>query len=129
MLSFRFLAKDTRFDVVTGKECDRKPKQKQRAKSEREIFYLDGIPYKRIPIGPGNYHCIISTTKNVFMPGTSLIHSARQQSESLFYEMFPCYTVEMENSLSSVNTGSFSCYVLFTTITLQFCKARRLDTF
>ena len=39
--------------MVTGKEGEKKTKKKQRAKSEREILYLDGMPYKRIALGPG----------------------------------------------------------------------------
>jgi hypothetical protein len=52
----RFLAKDTRFDVVTGKECDKAKKttkRRERAKSEKEVLYLDGVPYKRVVLGPG----------------------------------------------------------------------------
>ena len=53
MAYVRFLAKDTRFDVVTGKEGEKSRRKRQRAKSEKEIYYLDGMPYKRIPLGPG----------------------------------------------------------------------------
>lgn len=75
---FRFLAKDTRFDVATGKEGDKakKPKRRQRAKSEKEILYMDGIPYKRIPIGPGenfigNVFCSFMNRSETFIKGVS----------------------------------------------------------
>ena len=64
---FRFLAKDTRFDVVTGKECDKKAKRRQRAKSEKEIQYLDGVPYKRVAIGPGENLRSYNVTLNILL--------------------------------------------------------------
>ena len=51
---FRFLAKDARFDIVTGKDDKaKKGKRKEKPKSDQQILYLDGVPYKRIVMGPG----------------------------------------------------------------------------
>ena len=54
MICFRFLAKDARFDIVTGKDDKaKKGKRKEKPKSDQQILYLDGVPYKRIVMGPG----------------------------------------------------------------------------